>query len=128
MDYLFVYGTLRRNAEMHKVLQHQAEWISEATIGGKLYLIDWYPGLIKGTKQSERVKGEVYRLQNTDRVLFELDQYEGYYPYDEAHSDYLRRLETVELTTGEQVKAWVYLYNLPTLGLPLITSGDFLNR
>lgn len=130
MNYLFVYGTLRRTANhaMHEALQRQAQWVDEGSVPGKLYLIDWYPALIRSEETGDLVKGEVYWLPDPERTFAELDPYEGYYPEDEAHSDYLRQPETVQLSNGTTVQAWVYIYNLPTLGLMQIESGDFLNR
>ncbi|MDQ1087643.1 gamma-glutamylcyclotransferase [Siphonobacter sp. SORGH_AS_1065] len=130
MHYLFVYGTLRRTADhaMHQVLKNQAEWVADGSVPGKLYLVDWYPALISTTQHEERVQGEVYLLANPEKTFFELDPYEGYYPDDEAHSDYLRQQETVQLSDGSSVTAWVYVYNLPIIGLSQITSGDFMKR
>ncbi|MBO9636632.1 gamma-glutamylcyclotransferase family protein [Siphonobacter aquaeclarae] len=130
MEHLFVYGTLRKTAghSMNRVLEQHAEWLGEATLQGKLYLIDWYPALIRSDHSMEQVKGEVYRLHQPERIFAELDPYEGYYPHDEDHSDYLRRIEPVRLADGTPLRSWVYLYNLPVLGLTRIPSGDFFQR
>ncbi len=130
MHYLFVYGTLRRTADhvMHQVLKNQAEWVSEGSVPGKLYLVDWYPAFVPASQQDERVLGEVYFLMSPEKTFAELDPYEGYYPDDEAHSDYLRQQNTIQLNDGSTVTAWIYVYNLPVIGLPQITSGDFMKR
>ncbi len=130
MNHLFVYGTLRRTAEhvMHQVLRNQAEWVADGAVPGKLYLVDWYPALVPGDDATDWVQGEVYWLPNPEKTFAELDSYEGYYPADEAHSDYLRQRETVQLRNGSSLSTWVYVYNLPIIGLPQISSGDFMNR
>jgi len=47
-DTIFVYGTLRRdaNSEMHQLLTKYAEFVSDATYQGKLYKVDDYPGAV----------------------------------------------------------------------------------
>ncbi len=39
-----------------------------------------------------------------------------------------RQRETVQLRNGSSLSTWVYVYNLPIIGLPQISSGDFMNR
>gem|GEM_PF-3767768 len=42
--------------------------------------------------------------------------------------EYERQMTQVLLTNGEPMDAWVYIYKQDTNHLPLISSGDFLNR
>ena len=46
--YLFVYGTLRKECETnaHKQYLSSADFVSPAKIRGKLFMVDYYPGLV----------------------------------------------------------------------------------
>ena len=74
------------------------------------------------------VLGEVHRMIDSDAVLRELDQIEGYRP-DEPDTSLYRRVETeVTFDDGSVATAWVYFYNAP-LGRALrIESGDYLDH
>lgn len=127
-DYLFVYGTLRKNAKRywhHKLLKN-AEFIAEASFQGKLYRVNNYPGAVPSTNLEERVYGEVYRLSEPRTVLTWLDKYECC--AKDKNAEYLRQKKDVYLNSGESIKAWIYLYNRPILGLPLIMSGCFIKN
>ncbi|HEY4208163.1 MAG TPA: gamma-glutamylcyclotransferase family protein, partial [Puia sp.] len=77
-DYLFVYGTLRRNYDLklkEKVMQHM-EYVGQGKIGASLYDIGRYPGAIRDGKGTE-VIGDLFLLTDPGRVLKVLDRYEG---------------------------------------------------
>jgi gamma-glutamylcyclotransferase (GGCT)/AIG2-like uncharacterized protein YtfP len=63
-DYLFVYGTLRRDCHsgMHSFLTHYGEYVADATCPGKLYKVDYYPGLVPSDDPRDIAYGEVYKL------------------------------------------------------------------
>jgi len=126
-DYLFVYGTLRKETARHDLLQQLCEFIGIGTLQACLYQISYYPGLIKSDDPRQNVLGEVYRIKNHEMLFAELDDYEECSSsFSEPH-EYVRRQQMIMLSDGRQVLAWVYLYNRSTTGLKLITSGDFLN-
>lgn len=127
-DYLFVYGTLRRGSksEMYRLLARCADFMDDATYQGKLYRVDYYPGMIPSDHTQDVVHGEVYRLRRPDIVLSRLDEYEECGPGFPEPTEYVRRKEYVKLRSGEIISAWVYLFNRPTEGLELIQRGDFL--
>ncbi len=129
-DYLFVYGTLRRdaNCEMSRLLAKHAEFVSDAGYCGKLYQIDYYPGAVPSDNPNDRVQGEVYLLHQADAVLPLLDQYEEFGPEFPEPNEYIRRKQTVLLNSGDSVAAWVYVYNRSTEGLELITSANFIQQ
>lgn len=97
------------------------------TCQGKLYHIDWYPGVIPSDDETERVYGEVYDIhKNFEAVIESLDQYEGSAAeFPEPHL-FVRQIETVTLENGSSTKAWIYYYNLDPAGKRLIPGGDFL--
>lgn len=124
--YLFVYGTLRRDAWHHShALLERAALIGKAHMQGRLYEIDGYPGAVPSSEAGEQVAGELYRLPEAEAVLAALDDYEEAGKKYPAPQEYLRCRVTVELEDGTAVTAWCYLYNRPTAGLRLIPGGDW---
>src|SRR6185503_17335908 len=77
-EYLFVYGTLRHALAPAKLkpLTERFEVIGNATVTGKLYELDDYPGAT--LEQDGLVVGEVVELPEDGAVLAVLDDYEGY--------------------------------------------------
>lgn len=126
MTLIFVYGTLRRDADMHRLLVDQVELIGHGSCQGRLYRVGSYPGAVASTDPEERVYGEVYALRS-DAVLSRLDRYEECGPGFAEPTEYVRRYRNVTLQDGGTCGAWVYEYNLPTVGLEWIVSGDFLH-
>jgi len=126
---LFVYGTLRRdtNSDMFHLLARYANFIGYATYQGKLYKVDYYPGVVPSDNPSDIVQGEVYRLLDPSLVLLHLDVYEECGPGFPKPTEYIRKIQHVRLRSGETIQAWVYIYNRPTDNLELVPSGDFLN-
>lgn len=126
--YLFVYGTLRRNThnKMHHYLAQQADFIDYANYQGKLYQIDNYPGVIASNSPNDSVQGEVYRLKDSISTLDYLDKYEECSIDFPLPTEYVRKIQSVRLARGQNIQAWVYLYNRPTDGLIPIESGDFI--
>jgi gamma-glutamylcyclotransferase (GGCT)/AIG2-like uncharacterized protein YtfP len=129
-DYLFVYGTLRRdsNSEMYHLLARYGQFVGDASCQGKLYMVDYYPGLVPSNNPQDVVYGEVYELSCQDIVLSRLDDYEKCSPKFSKPAEYVRRKENVKTRSDEVIAAWVYIYDLPTYGLQLIESGDFLRK
>ncbi len=125
--FLFVYGTLRRDSrsDMYYLLARHADFIGDATYQGKLYKIDYYPGVVPSEDPSDVVQGEVYRLCDSDFVLSRLDQYEECGPGFSEPTEYVREIQYVRLRSGKNISTWVYLYNLPTNDLALVRSGRF---
>lgn len=129
-DYLFVYGTLRRglNSEMYHLLARYGKFAGDATSQGKLYMVDYYPGLVPSANPQDVVYGEVYKLSCPETVLSCLDDYEECGPKFSEPTKYVRRKQDVKLKTGEVMSSWVYIFERPTVGLQLIESGDFLRK
>ncbi|MGH6800176.1 MAG: gamma-glutamylcyclotransferase family protein [Methylocella sp.] len=129
-DYLFVYGTLRRdiNSEMHHLLARYGKFLGDATFQGKLYMLDYYPGLVQSDNPQDVVNGEVYKLSCPNAALSRLDDYEECGPTFSEPTKYVRRKLDVKLKMGEVISAWIYIFARPTIGLRLIQSGDFLRR
>jgi len=110
-----------RGFDLHHYLGG-AVFLGTASIKGSLVLAGHYPGLIAG---EQNVRGEVYRLAEPENDLETLDDVEDFDPIEPERSMYVRRSATVTLDSGEQLEAWVYFYNQPVAGLPVIEGGDW---
>ena len=130
VNHLFVYGSLRKaiDGSLHAIFKNQAMFIGNASLPGKLYLIDNYPGLILiPTFCGYGVQGEMYRLIQPDRLLKNLDEYEECAKHFQQPHEYKRLTKSVILSNGRRLTCWAYIYNRPTAGLKEIIGGDFLS-
>lgn len=119
-DYLFVYGTLRKNYHLklkEKVASNIA-YIGQAKVAASLYDIGRYPAAIKENTVDE-VVGDVYILKDPEKVFKVLDEYEG--------NEFSREKNRVKLRSGKSVNAWVYWYNQKPEGKRRIPYKDYLN-
>ena len=119
-DRLFVYGTLRDRSghPMHEVLAKAATLQGPGQICGRLYRVDWYPGLVLGDEASgERVHGDLYAVHDRP-ALRVLDEYEG--------GEYERREVSVTLPDGVTVIAFAYVYTGNVDSLDPVPGGDWL--
>lgn len=117
--YLFVYGTLRKelNHPIHRVLSMHAVEIGKGIFQGRLYDLGRYPGAVPSSDESERVTGEIYRIQQDKPVFEALDAYEG--------AAFTRERRFIALAGGKKIPCWIYLYTRPTAGRRFIPSGDY---
>lgn len=113
---------------MYHLLAKYAEFMDDAICFGKLYKIDYYPGLVLSDGTEDIVYGEVYLLQHTHIALPLLDRYEEFGVEFPEPNEYIRQQQTVFLKDGNIVTAWIYIYNHSTEGLELIEPADFLKR
>ncbi len=127
---LFVYGTLRGGAAhpMHRVLARHARLEGPARLRGRLYDLGSYPAAVADPAAGGEVIGEVWRMLAPERLLPLLDRYEGCTPEDPEPHEYRREPCTVTVAGQGGREAWVYVYNRPSGGLPLIPGGDYLAR
>lgn len=130
-DYLFVYGTLRRSLspskDLRQLLHHEAEYLGSATVGGRLYNIGNYPGLILSENPEDIVTGELYKIKNKRLVLSSLDRYEGCVePYPKPW-EYERIRAEVTTEKGSTLLSWLYIYQWNVTDSIRIQSGDYLD-
>jgi len=119
MEYLFVYGTLLKhfNNEAMQALNNSLEFESYGELQGTLIDLGDYPAFVEGTKGC--IKGEVYRIADIDIVFEVLDEYEG--------KEYNRKQKWVRLNTEEDIRCWVYVYQLkPKPEHKIIMNGDYI--
>ncbi|MFD0767256.1 gamma-glutamylcyclotransferase [Mucilaginibacter lutimaris] len=126
-DLLFIYGTLLQPGNpFADYLHRNCTVISSGKIRGTLYDIGEYPGLVLNSAATAFVHGTIVRLHHPHENLKIIDDYEGVGPGQEQPNLYTREPGTIETDSG-LVTAWIYLYNLPIDGLPIIASGNYLD-
>jgi gamma-glutamylcyclotransferase (GGCT)/AIG2-like uncharacterized protein YtfP len=126
-DFLFVYGTLRRDCVTgaHDRYLAGAQFIAKACVRGWLYRVSYYPALVLD-EEADWVQGEIYCLRDAQQ-LHELDVYEGCTFPSKPEQEYQRQLIDVSITGQSDIRCWIYTYQHPLDNLPVIASGDFLN-
>jgi len=122
-QYLFVYGTLKRRGKSHKQLRKDdgVRFKSSGRIRADLYRLQHedYPGAVLTSAPNRFVKGDLFLLQYPERILRELDEFEG---VDEG----LFRRQLVDVwSQGRRVKAWAYLYARPLAAAEVIPTGVY---
>lgn len=130
INHLFVYGSLRkaRDGSLHPLLKNQVTFIGTASLPGKLYLVDTYPGYIATPACRDfKVTGDVYRLSQPVQLLKNLDEYEECSRDFPQPHEYKRLTKSVALLDGRRLNCWVYVYNRSPTGLKPISCGDFLS-
>jgi gamma-glutamylcyclotransferase (GGCT)/AIG2-like uncharacterized protein YtfP len=113
---VFVYGTLRSGGSQHFRMAG-AEFVAEGTARGRLYRIDWYPGLVLGGT-GDGIVGEVYQV--SPGMLDDLDRFEG--------AEYRRVRAPVALSNQRRISAWVWEWLGAADENRRITSGNWLSE
>ena len=93
---IFVYGTLRRGGSQHFRMAG-ADFHAAGTVRGRLYGIDWYPGLVLDDS-AEEITGEVYQV--CPGLLESLDAFEG--------GEYRRVRVMTTLADESRQDAWLW--------------------
>jgi gamma-glutamylcyclotransferase (GGCT)/AIG2-like uncharacterized protein YtfP len=127
-DYLFVYGTLRKNYDLKlkDQVKDKLQYVGQAKIGAVLYDLGRYPGAVK-SKGEQEVVGDVFLLNDPARVLRILDKYEGIPEKAASTAEFVRKKGRVRLRSGRQVIAWIYWYNRDPKERKPIRYKDYLN-
>ena len=124
--HVFVYGTLRRGQERDiNLLQPAPRWLGQASVGGVMYQLGNYPGLVLDAPG--RVQGEVYEI--SAELERQLDVIEDVWP--SPGGEYIKREIAVRVEGGgsrwEDVACLVYeLAPGRASGKPVIASGDWV--
>jgi gamma-glutamylcyclotransferase (GGCT)/AIG2-like uncharacterized protein YtfP len=121
--HVFVYGTLRRGGSNDiNQLEPAPRYVGMGEVKGRLYHLDWYPGLALGGEEAVTVVGEVYEIAPLLEAL--LDHIEQIVP-GEA-SEYFKRELAVEVE-GRQLQCLVYEINPDRVpGQQSIGHGDWI--
>ena len=121
--HVFVYGTLRPGGS-NDITRYAPRpvRVGDAEIGGVLYDLGAYPGVVLGG--TGRVRGEVYRI--APMVERALDVLEGV--QEDGNGEYLKRELTV-VVGGRELPCLVYeIQRGRADGAPVIPSGDWFVR
>ncbi len=128
-ELVFVYGTLRSGAS-NAFRMEGGERVSAARVRGRLYWIDWYPGLVlsdgdAGDSGDEWVHGEVWRV--SAEMLARLDEFEGASTEDDPDAEYRRvRATAEEAGSGRSFQPWVWEWRGILDEQRRIPSGDWM--
>ena len=127
-DYLFVYGTLRKNYDLKLKdrVRDQLQYVGQAKVGADLYDLGRYPGAVRSSRGPE-VIGDVFLVKDPDKVLRILDKYEGIPEGGAAKTEFVRKKGRVRLRSGQQVNAWIYWYNFDPTDKTKIRYKNYLN-
>ena len=121
-DLVFVYGTLRRGASNHFRMAG-ADFVAAGTVGGRIYRIDWYPGLVLDAGGG-RIHGEVFAVR--EELLAALDVFEGASTEEVEGCEYRRVRTEVQTGGGGSLVAWVWEWLGPVDEAKAIPGGDWL--
>jgi len=114
-ELIFVYGTLRSGGSNHQRLNHAVP-LGTGTVRGRLYRVDWYPGLFLDPDAGE-IHGELYAVDA--QTLAALDEFEGF--------SYRRVRVPVATPNGnDPVEAWIWEHLDPVDESRRIPGGDWL--
>ena len=122
LENVFVYGTLRRGGSNDFRLAG-GEFISAGTVRGRLYQIDWYPGLVLD-EAGEEIHGEVYAVDG--ELLAALDIFEGLSAGEIQGSEYRRVPATIMRRDSRTLTAWVWEWIGLTSESRRLRDGDWL--
>ena len=123
--HLFVYGTLLDNSNRYGAyLQQHCTLVQQGKFRGRLYDIAEYPGAVSDASSDQYVHGSIYLMDDPEKILKIIDDYEGFGDDQEQPNLFLRILSPIE-TMDAQVVCWLYVYNLPVDGFLLIKSGKY---
>jgi gamma-glutamylcyclotransferase (GGCT)/AIG2-like uncharacterized protein YtfP len=121
---LFVYGSLRAGEtnEMAALLRASSRHLGRGTVCGRLYAVDWYPGMVASDDAQDCVAGDVFELHpsSAGRVLADLDAYEG--------DGFARRIVRVRMDRETCVSAFAYLFAGSAAGRRGLAAGRPIPR
>ena len=126
-EFVFLYGTLLPQfvPEAMRDVVARLHFHGDGSLRGVLYDLGEYPGAVFDTTTDMRVNGSVFELPEDPQVLEALDRYEGYEPTPHATNRFVRKLQRVDLTTGDTIEGWAYEYNGNPDGALVIASGRY---
>ena len=117
MEYVFVYGSLRKGFWNHEAYLKNSKFIGKGKTKEKYAMYaDIIPYVVENEKISHIV-GEVYEIDK--ETLKRIDCLEGH------PNHYIRKKVPIILETGEELEAWLYFYPEP-YGI-LVESGDYMD-
>lgn len=123
-ELVFVYGTLRTGAS-NRFRMDRGESLGPASVRGRLYAIDWYPGLVLDGSAGP-VRGELFAVDAAH--LRELDAFEGIPAGAMEGAEYRRVRSAVDTPSGGCRSAWLWEWLGPIDETSQLPEGDWLGR
>ena len=125
-DYFVFYGLLKQGASGMPAnidLEAAGQFLGPCAFRGRMVDLGGYPGVVRSRGLC---KGVVYRLDDP-RLVSALDAFEDVDPRDLKASLYVRERVGILHTHGEPTgeTGWLYRYNQPVAGYPLVKNGDW---
>jgi gamma-glutamylcyclotransferase (GGCT)/AIG2-like uncharacterized protein YtfP len=115
MEYVFVYGTLRKDFWNHESYLKNSKFVGNGKTKHKYAM---YASIIPYVVENEKIShiiGEVYEVD--EKTLERIDHLEG-------HPDgYRRKKVPIILESKKEIEAWLYFHPEP-YGI-LVESGDY---
>jgi len=118
---VFVYGTLRGGGSNHFRME-RARFVGAARVRGRLYRIDWYPGLVFDS-EGDWISGELYAVDAV--LLAELDEFEGLAVGEASGCEY-RRVQVMADSGSGAVPAWAWEWLGPVEEARRLAGGDWI--
>lgn len=128
-NYLFVYGSLMKGLQtpMSQLLNDTSKFLGEGKMPGVMYDLGYYPGAVYQKNSDAYIYGHIFELYNMKTIISQLDKYESVGERYNQFNEYKRSLIPVQFKQLI-IESWVYLYNLSTVNLPIIESGNYLEN
>ncbi|EHP85983.1 gamma-glutamylcyclotransferase family protein [Methanotorris formicicus] len=115
MEYLFVYGSLRKGFWNHEAYLKNSKFVGNGKTKHKYAM---YASIIPYVVEDEKIShiiGEVYEVNK--ETLERIDSLEGH------PTCYKRKKVPIILESGKEIEAWLYFYPEP-YGV-LVKTGDY---
>ena len=119
-EYLFAYGTLRKNFPLddRSGVKKKLFFMGKGFVQASMYDLGSYPGAVKKNER-DVIAGDVFFIQNPERIFTLLDTYEG--------SEFKRARESISMQDGNKIDAWIYWYGLEVIEEGKIELGDYVS-
>ena len=126
-EYLFVYGTLRKDYRPRKIIEFDlySKFYSTGLFKGCLFDVGRYPAVVY-SERNTYVEGDVFILSPGGKLLDILDEYEEVDNEKPWAGTYIRKKTEIKLGENHSITAWIYIYNRPVNKLIKIKSGNYL--
>jgi gamma-glutamylcyclotransferase (GGCT)/AIG2-like uncharacterized protein YtfP len=115
MEYMFVYGSLRKKFWNHRTYLKNSNFIGNGETKEKYSMYAYIIPYVVETEKTSHILGEVYEVD--EETLKKIDNLEGH------PICYKRKKVPIILESGEEIKAWLYFYPEP-YGV-LVESGNY---
>lgn len=121
--HVFVYGTLRRGDDNDiNLLSPSPHFVGAGTVGGVMYHLGDYPGVLLNDAPQHNIVGEVYAIApELEKVLDEIEMI-----YPQQHDEY-SKCTVIAMVEARQISCLFYEINAAYVAdRPVIATGDWI--